>query len=63
LNDILNSQRSPNDKTRLGYDQDITFVKQNNDKQQIIYVDAIRSPLKGEYNMGNMVPLKSLPYK
>jgi hypothetical protein len=63
LNDILNSQRSPNDKTGLGYDQDSTSAKQKTDKQPISYADALRSPLKREDNKGKMVPLKIVPNK
>jgi hypothetical protein len=63
LNDILNSQRSPNDKIGLGYDQDSTSAKQNTDKQPISYADALRIPLKREDNKGKMVPLKSVPNK
>ena len=60
-NDILNSQRSPNDKKGLGYDQYSTSTKKKTKKQPISYADALRSPLKREDNKGNMVPLKSVP--
>jgi len=63
LNEILNSQRSPSDKTRLAYDQDSTSVKQKTDKQPINYVDALRIPLKREDNKEKMVPLKIVPNK
>jgi hypothetical protein len=60
LNDILNSQIAPNDKSGLGYDQNSTFTAQKNDKKSINYADALRNHLKGEDNKMNMEPLKTI---
>jgi hypothetical protein len=58
LNDILNNQRSPNDKAGLGYDQNSTSTAQKTDKKSINYADALRNPLKREDNKMKMAPLK-----
>jgi hypothetical protein len=59
LNDILNRQRSPNAKTRLGYDLNSTSILQKTDKQSISYADTLRSSLKREDNKIKMAPLNT----
>jgi hypothetical protein len=60
LNDILNRQRSPNDKKVLGYDQNSTFTAQKIDKKSINYAYALINPLKREDNKMDMELLKIL---
>jgi hypothetical protein len=45
LNDILNNQRSPNDKTRFGYTQDSTCMTQRKNKRPISYANALKRSL------------------
>ena len=50
LDDILNSQRSPKDKTGLGCDKKSTSVTLKTNKRKISYTDALKSTLKIENN-------------
>jgi hypothetical protein len=63
LNDILNRQRSPNDKIGLGYTQDSTCMTQRTNKIPISYADALKSSLRRENNKEKMKPLKIVPNK
>ena len=59
MNDILNIQRSPNDKSGLGYDQNSTSTAQKTNKKSIKYAYVLRIPLKSEDNKMKMAPLKT----
>jgi hypothetical protein len=50
LDEIISSQRSPNNKTGLGYIQDSTSTSQGSVKRPISYADALKGPLRREYN-------------
>jgi hypothetical protein len=60
LNDIFNIQRSPNDKARLGYDQNSTSTTKKMDKRSINYSYALRNPSKKEDNKMKMTSLKTI---
>jgi hypothetical protein len=59
LNDIINNQRSPNDRTRFGYTQDSTCITQRTNKRPIIYENSLKRSLRREDNKENMRPLKT----
>jgi hypothetical protein len=63
LDEILSSQRSPNNKTSLGYTQDSTATLQGSVKQQISYEDTLKKSLKREDNQTKMIPLKTVTHK
>jgi hypothetical protein len=60
LNNILRSQRSSTNKTRLRYDPSI---EQMNDKQPINYVDSLKNSIRREENKTSIIPLKTVPNK
>jgi hypothetical protein len=59
LDEILSSQRSPNNKTGLGYTQGLT----GSVKRPISYADALKSPLRRKDNKESMMPLETVPNK
>jgi hypothetical protein len=59
LDEILSSQRSPNNKTGLGYTQDSTSTSQG----PINYADALKGSLRREDNKAKMIPLKIVSHK
>jgi hypothetical protein len=63
LDEILSSQRSPNNKTGLGYTQDSTSTSQGSVKRPISYADALKGSLRREDNKEKMIPLKTVPHK
>jgi hypothetical protein len=63
LDEILSSQRSPNNKTGLGYTQDSTSTSQGSVKRPISYADALKGSLRREDNKEKMIPLKIVPHK
>jgi hypothetical protein len=63
LDEILSSQRSPNNKTGLGYTQDSTSTSQGSVKRPISYADALKIPLRREDNKARMIPLEIVPNK
>jgi hypothetical protein len=63
LDEILNSQRSPNNKTSLGYTQDSTSTSQGFVKRPISYADALKGSLRREDNKENMIALNTVPHK
>jgi hypothetical protein len=63
LDEILSSQRSPNNKTGLGYTQDSTSTSQGSVKRPISYADALKGSLRREDNKENMIPLNIVPHK
>jgi hypothetical protein len=63
LDEILSSQRSPNNKTGLGYTQDSTTTSQGSAKRLISYAYALKRSLRREDNKENMIPLKIVPHK
>jgi hypothetical protein len=63
LDEILSSQRSPNNKTGLGYTQDSTTTSQGSAKRPISYADALKGSLRREDNKEKMIPLKTVPHK
>jgi hypothetical protein len=63
LDEILSSQRSPNNKTGLGYTQDSTSTSQGSVKKPISYADALKNSLRKEDNKENMIPLKTVTHK
>jgi hypothetical protein len=63
LDEILNSERSPNKKTSLGYTQDSTATLEGSVKKQISYVDILKNSLKKEENQAKMIPLKTVTHK
>jgi hypothetical protein len=50
LDEILSSQRPPNNKISLGYTQDSTTTLQRSIKKQISYVDTLKNSLKRKDN-------------
>jgi hypothetical protein len=46
LDEILSSQRSPNNKTGLGYTQDSTSTSQGSVKRPSSYADALKGSLR-----------------
>jgi hypothetical protein len=63
LDEILSSQRSPNNKTGLGYTQDSTSTSQRSVKRPISYADALKGSLRREDNKVNMIPLNTVSHK
>jgi hypothetical protein len=63
LDEILNSQRSPNNKTGLGYTQDSNSTSQGYVKTSISYEYALKFPLRREDNKVRMMPLETVPNK
>jgi hypothetical protein len=63
LDEILSSQRSPNNKTCLGYTQDSTTTSQGSTKRPISYADVLKGSLRREDNKEKMIPLKTVPHK
>jgi hypothetical protein len=63
LDEIISSQRSPNNKTGLGYTQDSTSTSQGSVKIQISYAYALKIPLRREDNKARMIPLETVPNK
>jgi DNA repair exonuclease SbcCD ATPase subunit len=60
LDEIISSQRSPNNKTGLGYTQDSTSTSQGSVKKPISYTDALKNSLRKEDNKAKMIPLKTI---
>jgi hypothetical protein len=54
LDEILSSQRSPNNKTGLGYTQDSNSTSQGSVKKPISYADALKNSLRKEDNKANI---------
>jgi hypothetical protein len=63
VDEILSSQRSPNNKTGLGYTQDSTATLQGSVKKQISYADTLKNSLEREDNQKKMMPLKIVTHK
>ena len=63
LDEIISSQRSPNNKTGLGYTQDSTSTSQGSIKIPISYENALKVSLRREYNKEKIIPLKIVPHK
>jgi hypothetical protein len=63
LDEIIRSQRSPNNKNGLEYTQDSTSTSQGSVKKPISYVDALKNSLKKEDNKTKMIPLKTITHK
>jgi hypothetical protein len=63
LDEILSSQRSPNNKTGLGYTQDSTSTSQRSVKRPISYAYALKGSLRREDNKVNMIPLNTISHK
>jgi hypothetical protein len=63
LNEIINSQRSPNNKTSLGYTKDSTSASQRSVKKPISYADALKNSFRKEDNEAKMTPLKTVTHK
>jgi hypothetical protein len=63
LDEIISSQRSPNNKTGLGYTQDSTSTSQGSVKKPISYPDALKKSLRKEDNKEKMIPLKIVTHK
>ena len=63
LDEILNSQRSPKNKTGLGYTQDSTSTSQGFVKKPISYAYAMKNSLRKEDNKKKMIPLKTVTNK
>jgi hypothetical protein len=63
LDEIINSQRSLNNKTGLGYTQDSTSTSQGSVKKPISYTDALKNSLRKEDNKAKMIPLKTVTHK
>ena len=63
LDEILSSQRSQNNKTGLGYTQDSIYTSQGSIQRPINYEDALKIPLRREYNKARMIPLDTIPNK
>jgi hypothetical protein len=63
LDEILSSQRSPNNNTGLGYTQDSTATLQGSVKKQISYANTLKNSLKREDNQEKMMPLKMVTHK
>jgi hypothetical protein len=63
LDEILSSQRSPNNKIGLGYTQDSTSTSQGSVKRPISYADALKGSFRREDNKENMIPLNTVPHK
>jgi hypothetical protein len=57
-NNILSSQRSSNDKTRLGYDPS---TEQENKK--ISYANVLKNFIRRKINKTRTIPLKTIPNK
>jgi hypothetical protein len=63
LDEILSSQRSPNNKTGLRYTQDSIVTLQGSIKKQISYADTLKKSLKREDNQEKRMPLKTITHK
>jgi hypothetical protein len=63
LDEILSSQRSPNNKTGLGYTQNSTSTSQGSVKKPISYAYALKNLLRKEDNKAKMIPLKTVTHK
>jgi hypothetical protein len=63
FDEILSSQRSPNDKTGLGYTQESTSTSQGFVKRPISYAYSLKISSKREDNKERMMPLKTFPNK
>jgi hypothetical protein len=63
LDEILSIQRSPNNKTGLGYTQDSTSTSQGSGKKPISYVDALKKSFRNEDIKAKMIPFKTITHK
>jgi hypothetical protein len=63
LDEILSSQRSPNNKTSFGYTQDSNSTSQGSIKITINCVDSLKGSSRKEDNKAKMIPLKTVPHK
>jgi hypothetical protein len=60
LDEILSSQRSPNNNTIFGYTQDSTCTSQGSVKKPISDADALKNSLRKEDDNEKMIPLKTI---